>query len=270
MKDILKIRGGVAVITGAASGIGAALARHAASLGMRLALADWNEDDLEKVARSLPCEVVAMRTDVSSEKDVVALADRTYKEFGQVDLLFNNAGVLSSGQCWEIDAETWEKSLSINVGGVVNGIRTFVPRLIDAYRPARIINTASVGGFFSAPLMSPYTASKFAVVSITETLAVELAAIGSNVAVSLLAPGAVKTNILKGSAPIESERLIEKMRNMTSERGVDPDEIAAFAFTGIENSEFWLIPQPASLDSRVRDRTDMILSRRSPAARYSR
>jgi NAD(P)-dependent dehydrogenase (short-subunit alcohol dehydrogenase family) len=127
----------VAVITGAASGIGEGLARHAASLGMKLVLADWDDAALTTVADSLPAEILAVPTDVRDEAAVQSLAQAAYQRFGEIDLVFNNAGVLSSGLTWEIDSATWQRSLDINIGGVVNVIRTFVPRLIAADRPAR-------------------------------------------------------------------------------------------------------------------------------------
>ncbi len=125
------------VITGAASGIGAGIARHAASRGMKLVLADWNEGALNQLAEDLPTEVLAMATDVRDEAAVESLARAAFDRFGQIDLVFNNAGVLSSGLTWEIDAATWQRSLAVNIGGVVNVIRAFVPKLIAADWPAR-------------------------------------------------------------------------------------------------------------------------------------
>ena len=257
---------GVAVITGAASGIGAGLARHAASRGMAVVMADWDETGLQKLAQSLPGNNAFLKVDVRLEDDLEALAELAFSRFGQVDLLFNNAGVPSSGLSWEIETEVWSRSFDVNVMGVVNGIRAFVPRLIGAGRPARIVNTASVGGFFSGPLMAPYSASKAAVVSLTEALAQELASKTSEVSVSVLAPGPVKTGIMRENASAGSERLVEKMREMSAERGADPDAYAALVFEGIDRGEFWIVPQPEALDDRLARRTQMILDRRSPVA----
>lgn len=257
---------GVAVITGAASGIGAGLARHASARGMALVLADWDEEGLKSVAADLSGEAAIQRTDVREPDQVEALAELAYSTFGQVDLLFNNAGVLSSGFSWEIGADVWERSFDINVMGVVHGVRAFVPRMIAAGLPARIVNTASVGGFFTGPLMAPYSASKAAVVSITEALVQELASQGSNVFASVLAPGPVKTEIMREDAGAGSERLVENMRRLAGEHGADPDEYAALIFDGVDKGEFWIVPQPASLDERLQKRTQMILERRSPAA----
>ena len=183
----------VAVITGAASGIGAGLAREAARRGMKLVLADRDAARLDEVAASIGDAALAVPTDVTDPAALQALADAAYATHGQVDLLFNNAGVLSTGLSWEIPADRWQMSLDVNVRGIVNALRAFVPRLIAADRPARIINTASVGGFLPAPLMAPYSATKFAVVALTESLAGELSMLGSKVQVSLLAPGPVKS-----------------------------------------------------------------------------
>ena len=256
----------VAVITGAASGIGAGLARHAASLGMKLVLADWDETALKEVADSLSCEVIAVPADVREEAAVQSLADAAYDRFGEIDLLFNNAGVLSSGLSWEIDSATWQRSVDINIGGVVNVMRAFVPRLIAADRAARIINTSSVGGFLTSPFMAPYSATKFAIVAITEAMAGELAAIGSKIQVSLLAPGPVKSAIMGEQAPTETAEFMTVMRGMTDEHGMTPDAFAPLVFQAIERGEYWIIPQPEILDSALQDRTQMILERRPPTS----
>ena len=266
MNDAARINGGVAVITGAASGIGAGLARHASSLGMKLVLADWDEAALAGVAENLSTDVLVVPTDVSNEDAVEALADAALNEFGVIDLLFNNAGVLSSGQSWEIDTATWQRSIDVNIGGVVNAIRSFVPRLIAADRPARIINTASVGGFYPSPLMAPYSATKFAVVAITEALAGELVQIASKVSVSLLAPGPVTTGLMKDVAPVESSEFMRALRAMADRKGLTPDQFAPLVFAGIERGDYWIIPQPESLDDRLRQRTEMILGRKDPFA----
>ena len=254
----------VVVITGAAGGIGAGLARYAASLGMDLVLADWDATALKDVADSLSAETFAIPTDVRDEKAVQSLADTAYEKFGTVDLLFNNAGVLSSGLSWEIDAATWKRSLDINIGGVTNVIRAFIPRMIKAGTPSRIINTSSLGGFLTSPFMAPYTATKFAIVGISEALAGDLAATGSNVQVSLLAPGPVKSGILDEKAPTETSEFMTMMRDMTEEHGMTPDAFAPLVFEAIERGEYWITPHPEMLDTGLRERMDMILERRHP------
>ena len=254
------------VITGAASGIGAGLARHAASLGIRLVLADWNEAALNRLAEHLPTEVLAVPTDVRDEAAVESLARAAFDRFGQVDLVFNNAGVLSSGLTWEIDAATWERSLAVNIGGVVNVIHAFVPRLNAADRPARIVNTSSLGGFLTSPFMAPYSATKFAIVAITEALAAELAATGSKVQVSLLAPGPVKSAIMDEPAPTPTADFMAMLRGMSDENGMSPDELAALVFDAIGRGDYWIIPHPEMLDQPLRDRTKMIIDRKPPTS----
>lgn len=256
----------VAVITGAASGIGAGLARHAASIGMKLVLADWDEGSLKDLVDSLPCDAVAVPTDVRDELAVQSLAKKAYDRFGQVDLLFNNAGVLSSGLSWEIDAATWQRSLDINIVGVLNVIRAFVPRMIAADRPSRIINTSSLGGFLTSPFMAPYSATKFAIVAITEAMAGELFALSSKVEVSLLAPGPVKSAIMDAPAPSQTAEFMNMLRGMNDENGMTPDEFAPLVFEAVERGEYWIVPQPEMLDTGLRDRTEMILARRAPTS----
>jgi NADP-dependent 3-hydroxy acid dehydrogenase YdfG len=256
----------VTVITGAGSGIGAGLARHASSLGMKLVLADWDEPSLKDVADSLSCDVVAIPTDVRDELAVQSLAKIAYDQFGQVDLLFNNAGVLSSGISWEIDSATWQRSLDINIGGVMNVIRAFVPRMIAADRPSRVINTSSLGGFLTSPFMAPYSATKFAIVAITEAMAGELAAINAKLQVSLLAPGPVKSAIMDAPAPAQTAEFMDMMRGMTDKHGMTPDAFAALVFDAVERGEYWIVPQPEMLDTGLRDRTEMILERRLPTS----
>lgn len=257
----------VAVITGAASGIGAGLARVAKARGLRLVLADVSAAPLQALAQELG-GVTAVVTDVADAASVEALAERAYAEFGQVDLLFNNAGVMAMGNSWEIDPQRWRRAIDINLFGVLHGIRSFVPRLLAAQRPARIVNTASVGGFLASPLMAPYSASKFAVVALTESLCAELELLKAPVRVSLLAPGPVRTGIFSdpaGPGASEATRgFAAQMVAMTEQHGITPDELALRAFAGIDEDRFWLIPQPETLDDGLRARTDGILARRTP------
>lgn len=254
----------VAVITGAASGIGAGLARHGASLGMKLILADWDETALKQVADSLPTEVLAIPTDVRDDAAVQSFAKTAFDTFGAVDLVFNNAGVLSSGLSWEIDSETWQRSIDVNIGGVVNVIRAFVPRLLASDQPARIINTSSLGGFLTSPFMAPYSASKFAIVAISEALAGELASIKSKIQVSLLAPGPVKSAIMDEKAPAQTSELMNMLRGMNDENGMSPDTHAKIIFDAIDDGKYWIIPHPEMLDGPLRDRTNMIIERTEP------
>jgi NAD(P)-dependent dehydrogenase (short-subunit alcohol dehydrogenase family) len=256
----------VAVITGAASGIGAGLARKAHALGMRLVLADVSVEALQALARET--NALAVLTDVASAESVEKLAERAYAKYGQVDFLFNNAGVMAAGNSWEIEAQRWRRTVDINLFGVLHGIRSFVPRMLAAKRPARIINTSSVGGFMASPLMSPYSATKFAVVALTESLRAEMELLGAPVSVSLLAPGPVKTGIFRdpcGPEASDAARgFVAQLVQMTDQLGISPEELAERAFAGIVENRFWLIPQPEALDEGLRARTDGILARATP------
>lgn len=254
----------VAVITGAASGIGAGLAHEAARRGMQVVLADRDAGQLEEVARSIGRAALAVPTDVTNPAELERLAERAWSAHGQVDFLFNNAGVLSTGFCWEIPAATWQLSLDVNIGGIVNGLRAFVPRLIAADRPARIINTASVGGFLPSPMMAPYSATKFAVVALTESLAGELAGLGSKVSVSLLAPGPVKSGIFREPPPGPAQQFHGAMIAMLEAHGLTADEFAPLVFAAIDRGDYWIIPQPEALDQGFAARNAIIAARQFP------
>lgn len=260
--------GKVAVITGAASGIGCGLARASLARGMRLVLADIDSAALEAFAATLDGEVSTFAVDVRDPASVEALAEHAYATFGQVDLLFNNAGVLIGGKSWEIPAERWAWQLQVNVLGVVHGIASFVPRMIAAGRPARVINTGSMASFLASPYLAPYTASKFAVLAISETLALELQSENAPVSVSVLCPGPVQTEIFRETVSMAddtvSDRTVGMMRNITVNQGITPDELARRAFAGIDDGLFWIIPQPEILDENYRTRVDNMLARRNP------
>ncbi|MBS0255264.1 MAG: SDR family NAD(P)-dependent oxidoreductase [Proteobacteria bacterium] len=254
----------LAVITGAASGIGAGLAREAARRGMRVVLADRDAAALADVACAIGPAAHAVPTDVSDPAALEALAEAAYA-LGPVSLLFNNAGVLSTGRSWEIDAAAWQRSLDVNIGGVVNGLRAFVPRMLAAGQPARIVNTASVGGFLPSPLMAPYSATKFAVVALTECLAGELAMAGAPIAVSLLAPGPVKSEIFREAPPPAAGAFHTMLTGLLAEHGLTPDQFAPLVFDAVARGDYWIIPQPEALEPGWSERNAAIAARRPPA-----
>ncbi len=266
----VRLKGGVAVITGAASGIGSGLAHKALSLGMKVVLADVKADALNAFAATLSGEVVVVPTDVSDPKSVENLADRAYAAFGQVDLLFNNAGVMATGLSWEIEPERWDRSIGVNFYGVLHGLRSFVPRLLTAGRPAHIVNTSSVGGFLASPMMAPYSVTKYAVVALTEALRGELEMLNAPVGVSLLAPGPVDSGIFNDpfGAVIrpEVQQFVDYLRKLLTENGLSPDEFAELVFGGIADGKFWIIPQPFAFDEGFKKRVDDILARRNPTS----
>ena len=254
----------VAVITGAASGIGAGLAKQAVARGMKVVLADRDQAGLEKVAADLGEQALPVVTDVTSQASLDALADKAYAAFGQVDLLFNNAGVLTTGNSWEISDAKWQQAWQVNVNGIVNGLRAFVPRLLKADRPARIINTASVGGFLPSPLMAPYSATKFAVVALTESLANELATLNPLIQVSLLAPGPVKTAIFREAPSEASAQFHGLMTHMLDENGLSSDQFAGLVFAAIDRGDYWIVPQPETLYPLLEARNKIIAEKGNP------
>jgi NAD(P)-dependent dehydrogenase (short-subunit alcohol dehydrogenase family) len=273
LTDGLRFKGGVAVITGAASGIGTGLTRKALSLGMRVVLADVQEKALKDFAATLDGEVLTVPTDVSDPASVEALADRAYDAFGEVDLLFNNAGVMATGFSWEIEPARWDRSIGVNFYGVLHGIRTFVPRLLKAGRRTHIVNTSSVGGFLASPMMAPYSVTKFAVVALTESLRGELEMLKAPVGISLLAPGPVSSGIFNDpfGAVVrpEVQQFVDYLRVLLTDNGLSPDEFAELVFAGIQDNKFWIIPQPHAFDDRFRQQVEDILARRNPqSVRY--
>ncbi|MGH8505930.1 MAG: SDR family NAD(P)-dependent oxidoreductase [Stenotrophobium sp.] len=269
MTQALRIKDGVAVITGAASGIGMGLAQQAAALGMRLVLADVQADALQALAERLDTEVLVVPTDVTDANAVEQLARRCYAAYGEVDLLFNNAGVMVTGFSWQIETAAWQRCLGVNFYGVLHGLRSFVPRLLSAARPAHIINTSSVGGFLASPLMAPYSVSKYAVLALTESLRGEMEMLKAPVRVSLLAPGPVKTGIFRdpfGGVPPNPVvgGFVRTMREMLTQNGLEPEAFAQRVFDGIRAGQFWLIPQPEVFDQPYRAHADSVLARRNP------
>jgi NAD(P)-dependent dehydrogenase (short-subunit alcohol dehydrogenase family) len=191
------LTGKVAVVTGAASGIGHAMATRFAAEGMKLVLVDIEADPLAEAAKAFEAEGVEVMTqqiDVSDPAKMDALAEKTLERFKAVHVVCNNAGVGSGGPMWELTTEDWEFCLRPNLWGVIHGVRVFTKHMI-AQDEGHIVNTASMAGLVSVPGMGPYNVTKHGVVTLSETLFHELAALGSKVGVSVLCPGHVKTRI---------------------------------------------------------------------------
>jgi NAD(P)-dependent dehydrogenase (short-subunit alcohol dehydrogenase family) len=197
MKDV---SGAVAVVTGAASGIGLALARGAVERGARVVLADIREAPLAAAAAELEAaggEVLAVRTDVTRAAEVEALAAAAVARFGKVNLMFNNAGVFASGVAWEVSAEEYDWVIDVNLRSVIHGIRAFVPRMIAQGDPCHVINTASGAGITVNPGFASYSMTKHAVVALSEALWLDLATQGvANIGVTAVMPGVVRSQIM--------------------------------------------------------------------------
>jgi len=190
----------VAVVTGAASGIGREIAHCCAKVGMKVVLADVEEEALaaaESDIVSVGADVLPVRVDVSKADEVENLARRSYKHFGATHLLFNNAGVaVAHGLIWEATLPDWHWVLGVNLWGVIHGIRSFVPRMIEQDTDGHIVNTASVSGLLTPPLQGVYNVSKHGVVALSETLNHELTMRQTKLKVSVLCPGYVNTRVL--------------------------------------------------------------------------
>jgi NAD(P)-dependent dehydrogenase (short-subunit alcohol dehydrogenase family) len=245
------LTGKVAVITGGASGIGNALARRFASEGARVVIGDVEADALERAVlalRASGAEVEGVVTDVTDPAQMQALADAAVARFGGVQVFCNNAGVGGGGLSWEMPLSTWEWVIGVNLWGVIHGVRSFVPLLMQQTE-GHIVNTASVAGLVAAPFMGPYNASKHAVVAISETLHHELAMTAPHVKVSVLCPGWVNTRIHESGrnrpehlreeavADADGASLLQGM----IENGMPPDDVAAKVRDAIRDDRFWIL-----------------------------
>jgi NAD(P)-dependent dehydrogenase (short-subunit alcohol dehydrogenase family) len=269
----------VAVVTGAASGIGRALAERFAAEGMRVVLADVEEGALAAAERELKTRgatTLAVRTDVSSAADVDALARRTVDAFGAVHVVCNNAGVGSEpAPVWEQSIESWKWVLGVNLWGVVHGIRSFVPIMLGQGSEGHVVNTASMAGHLSLPLASVYHATKFAVVTISESLHHELTMMGAKLRASVLCPGFVRTNIMDSernrppdlrteSRPTsEAERALRAAYEQFVAAGLPPAAVADRVLEAIRAERFWVFPHPELL-AAVRGRMEGILAQENP------
>jgi NAD(P)-dependent dehydrogenase (short-subunit alcohol dehydrogenase family) len=269
----------VAVVTGAASGIGRGLANRAAQLGMRVVIADVDESGLRTVAQELNAqgaEVLVQRVDVTRFDSVQALAAAAFDKFGAVNLLFNNAGVLVDGISWQRSVEDWRWSFDVNVMGVIHGIKAFVPRMLAAAEAGVIVNTASMGGLLSGAYLGPYMATKHAVVSISETLHFELLGEKTLLRAAVLCPGEVATGIWH-SERLRSEQYGEKAKFSSAAetathdfltnsvaQGIAPQQLAELAFDGISAGKFWLFSHPESLKALLARRVQSIMDESVP------
>lgn len=242
---------GTAVITGAGSGIGEGIARHAASLGMQVVLADIAIERAEVVAgeiRAAGGSAIAVHTDVRDPLALDALADRAYAEFGDVRLLVNNAGIETLGFVWELSVERWEQTLGVNIHGVIHGVRAFAPRMLKSSHQAYIANVSSIGGLGMMPVQTPYILSKHAVLSFTECLHLEMQLQARPVSVSVVLPGPVATRIFEDANGADDPGLIsghrEVMRDMLASQGMTPLEAGRVILEGIAAREFWVSTHP--------------------------
>ena len=253
MKDL---NNKVAVITGAGSGIGRGIAEHAAKAGMRLVLADINEEGLNEtlaLVKSCGVEAISRVTDVSSLDEVENLASQTYETFQNCHLLFNNAGVLGPASLSEVNREMYDWLININLGGCFNGVHAFLPRMKASGEESHIIATCSTSGFIAYPMLGLYSASKFGIRGLMTSLRSELTMSNSNVGVSIVCPGEVTTNIVNSTfqsnepadnkpvADIDPTAMLEvAAEDAQNTYPISPLEAAQGIFAGIENKEFYI------------------------------
>ncbi len=281
MKDF---QGKVAVVTGAASGIGRALAGKSAQEGMKVVLADVEERTLKQAEEELQAsgaQVLAVRTDVSQADEVEALAKITFETYGAVHLLFNNAGVGAGTTVWESSLADWQWVLGVNLWGVIHGMHFFVPRMLAQESEGHIVNTASSAGLVASSGLGMYKVSKHGVVTLSETLALELAARGARLKASVLCPEWVNTRIMDAernrpqalaNSPQEqrtspetaamAEMVIQVMRQL-AQAGLPPSQVAEMVFDAIRQETFYILTHPTTKQA-VQVRMEDILQERMP------
>ena len=270
---IANLDGKVAVVTGAAHGIGRALALGFAAEGMRVAAVDIDEAGAKATAELIGSGAIARRVDVADAEAVEALADDCFAEFGQVDLLVNNAGVFQGGLCWERSVADWQWAFGVNVYGIIHGQRSFLPRMIAQNTEGHVLNTASVAAFVSAPFSGPYVVSKCAALSLTECLAHDLAVVGAKIGASALVPSAFDTTIAHSSAVRPARFGVDSTEDgqgtaaalaQIVSQGMSPDEAVAPVIDGIRSGTF-LIPTRPSYAEQLRHRYEALRARELPA-----
>ena len=264
MKDL---KGKTAVVTGAGSGLGRAMALAFSREGMNLALADVDEKGLSETASQV--KGFSMRVDVSRESDVMAFADRVEDPF----LVCNNAGVSPLGAAWENTAADWQWILGVNLWGVIHGVRAFVPRLL-AKNAGHIVNTASVAGLISPPGSAAYNVTKHAVVALSESLHHDLRERNSQVGVSVLCPAYVPTGIsdsernrpIEFGVPTKSNETIAKeaiLKKAVSSGRLSADDVATAVVAAVKEDRFYILTHPR-IKGAIQARMEDILNDRAP------
>src|SRR5687767_8324843 len=269
-----ELKGKVAALTGAASGLGRAMALAFAREGMHVALADVDEKGLnetQEAAKKFGARTTTLRVDVSRGEQVEAFRDRALNELGGVHVLCNNAGVSTLGAAWEASVADWQWILGVNLWGVIHGVRAFAPHLI-ARNEGHIVNTASVSGLISPPGSSTYNVTKHAVVALSETLHHDLRERGSAVGVSVLCPAYVPTRITesernrphaaaeKSSETIAREAMLKKA---VASGKISADQVAQAVVAAVKDERFYILTH-ARIKGAIQARMEDILQERAP------
>lgn len=276
--------GKVAVVTGGASGMGRAFAERFGSEGCKVVIADVEQGALDAAVEEMTEAGIAaagVKTDVSKAKEMDSLAEQVLAEHGQVNFLFNNAGVGGGGSMEDLTTEDWEWILGVNLWGVIHGLRVFYPHMLS-HGDGHIVNTASVAGMTSYSNMAPYNASKHAVVTISETLYAELAEKKSTLGVSVLCPGIVRTNIIDSERnrpehlrrpfipPEVTEDMADRM-SLVSEiysNAKEPPYVADLVYGAVKAKQFYIWTDKVFAEA-IKERHESIDSTRNPVYRGS-
>lgn len=245
-----ELAGRTAVITGAGSGLGRALAERLASEGMKLVVADIEPGPLEDVAGALAdrgAVVVTRPADVASADDIDRLADLAFERFGAVHVLCNNAGVVKRARSWNLTLDDWTWVLGVDLWSVIHAVRAFIPRMLEQPDGGHVVNTASMSGLLPIPNLAAYSVAKSAVVALSEALQLDLEAEGSSIGVSVLCPGFIATRIT------ESERNRPQALNETAtvpnvarttegvQATMDAADVAGHVVDAIRANRFWIL-----------------------------
>ena len=279
---ISDFKGKTAVITGAGSGFGLAVARIGASLGMQLVLIDVQQDALDAANAELQAagaQTLAFRLDVSNAAQMEAMADSVKSRWGAPHLVFNNAGVGSGGLIWENTTQDWDWVLGVNLMGVVHGVRLFTPMMLeaaaqDAAWQGHIVNTASMAGLLNPPNMGVYNVSKHAVVALSETLYQDLRLVTGQIGASVLCPYFVDTGISQSfrnrpadmeGKPTRSQQVQHAMISKAVASGkVSAAEVAQLVFDAVANNQFYIYSHPKAIGA-VQTRLEDVLQARNPS-----
>ena len=271
-----QLSGKAAWITGAGSGIGLQLARRLAGEGVKLAIVDIEADALasaERELRDAGATVVAVRADVSKGAEVEAAAQRARDALGTIHIVCNNAGVGGSGgPMWELTEADWRWTIDINLWGVVHGLRALLPALVESGEEGHVVNTASIAGLTSTPFMGPYTATKHAVVALSECLAKELELTHKPIGVSVVCPGFVKTQIASShrNRPDKPERKPSELARKFGDTldqlvasGIAASDVADAIVAAIRAPKFYVLTH-AEMKPQIEHRMRQILDEKQP------
>ena len=271
----------VAVVTGAASGIGLALAERFAAEGMKVVMADIEGATLAKAAegvRRKGAAVLATEVDVSRPDHVERLAQETYQAFGAAHVLCNNAGVAVIGAVHEHSLADWQWVINVNLWGVIHGVRAFVPRMLAGGDEGHIVNTASLAGLTTAPFMSVYDVTKHGVVALSESMYKEFAVTGVPIGVSVVCPGLINTSIMRSARNRPPELAEEGKAGPMAQAfgqgladrlatGYPPAEVAEQVLQGILHGRFYIVPAQPEVKANIAVRAQDLLELRNPTLR---